>query len=128
MFEVGTLARLGAAVVLLGSHIAPAAADKLDGADLFKRACATCHASERNAAPRQGPNLFGIYGRRAGSAAGFPYSPGFQAGSKGVVWNATSLDRWLADPQAMMPGVVMPYKQSRSERRAAVIEYLKTLK
>jgi cytochrome c len=128
MFEVGTLARLGAAIALLGSHIAPAAADKLDGAGVFKRACATCHASQKDAAPRQGPNLFGVYGRRAGTSVGFSYSPGFQAGSKGVVWNATSLDQWLANPQAMMPGVLMLYKQPTPERRAAVIEYLKTLK
>jgi len=128
MLGAGALLRLGAAIVLLGSRIAPAAADKLDGAELFRRACAACHASEKNAPPRQGPNLFGVYGRMAGTAAGFSYSAGFLAGSRGIVWNAASLDRWLVNPQAMMPGVVMPYKQPKPERRAAVIEYLKTLK
>jgi cytochrome c len=115
------------ALVFLGT-IGPAFADTPDGAALFRKACTTCHASEKNAAPRQGPNLFGVVGRKAGTAAGYSYSPGFRAGAKDITWDRDTLDRWLTDPQTMIPGAVMLYKQPDPDRRAAVIQYLTTLK
>jgi cytochrome c len=79
-----------------------------------------------DAAPRQGPNLFGVVGRKAGEVAGFKYSPAFAAGSGAIVWDESTLDRWLADPQSVIPGAVMPYKQADPDKRRLVIEYLKT--
>ena len=116
---------------LLGSLAvwAPAGADSVDLAAAetqFKKSCGTCHVAAADAGPRQGPNLFGVVGRKAGEVAGFKYSPAFAAGSGGVVWDEGTLDRWLADPQAVIPGAVMPYKQADPDKRRLVIEYLKT--
>ena len=129
MTAVATLARLAkGALIAIGLGAAAAAAAELDGAALFKSACATCHAAQRNAGHRQGPNLFGVYGRKAGAYPGFAYSPPFRAAARGLAWNEATLDRWLTDSQAMIPGAAMPYKQPDATRRAALINYLKTLK
>ena len=73
-----------------------------------------------------GPNLFGVVGRKAGEVAAFKYSEAFAKGSGGIVWDESTLDRWLADPQSVIPGAIMPYKQADPDKRRLVIEYLKT--
>ena len=92
----------------------------------FKKSCGTCHVAEAGAAPRQGPNLFGVIGRAAGSLEDFTYSPAFIAAKSGIVWDDQTLDRWLTDPQVLIPGAVMLYKQADPDKRKLVIEYLKT--
>jgi cytochrome c len=98
----------------------------LDRAELFKNACQTCHSNQAGEAHRQGPNLFGIFGKKAGQAKGFNYSPALS--SSDIEWTEKNLDRWLSDPQELIPGNVMAYSQRRPERRQALIEHLKTLK
>lgn len=92
---------------------------------LFKQQCAPCHTTNASDPPRQGPTLFNIVGREAGTAGGFRYSAGF-ADAK-FKWDEQKLDQWLADPQAMIPGAIMPYRQARSELRMAIVSYLKEL-
>lgn len=92
----------------------------------FKKSCGTCHVAAPDAGPRQGPNLFGVVGREAGAVEGFKYSPAFVAGEAGIVWDEGTLDRWLADPQSVIPGSIMPYKQSDPDKRRLIIDYLKT--
>ena len=112
---------------LLPALTAVAVADDLSAAEAqFKKYCGTCHVAEAGAGPRQGPNLFGVVGRAAGSVEGFTYSPGFVAAKSGIVWDEQTLDRWLTDPQSLIPGAVMPYKQADPDKRKLVIEYLKT--
>ena len=101
------------------------AAKPADGAALFKQQCATCHTTNVSDPPRQGPSLFNIVGREAGTAEGFRYSAGFAAAK--FKWDEQRLDAWLTDPQAMIPGAVMPYRQSKSEIRTAIVGYLKEL-
>ena len=101
------------------------AAKPADGAALFRQQCATCHTTNALDPPRQGPTLFNIVGRGAGSAEGFRYSAGFATAK--FEWDEQRLDAWLTDPQAMIPGAVMPYKQSRSEIRTAIVSYLEEL-
>jgi cytochrome c len=96
-----------------------------DGPTLFKQQCATCHTSNVSDPIRQGPSLFGIIGRRAGTAEGFHYSAGFAKAD--FTWDATRLDAWMTNPQGMIPGAVMAYRQSKPEVRAAIIDYLKEL-
>ena len=97
-----------------------------DGAALFKQQCALCHTTNASDPPRQGPTLFNIVGREAGTAEGFRYSTGF-ANAK-FKWDEHKLDEWLVDPQAMIPGAIMPYRQARSELRIAIVNYLKELR
>lgn len=96
------------------------------GEELFKRQCATCHTIHAGDPKRQGPTLDGVYGRKAGSVADFHYSPGFAKAD--WTWDDAHLDPWLTNPQAMIPGAIMPYRQAKPEARAAIIGYLKELK
>jgi cytochrome c len=96
-----------------------------DGAALFKQQCATCHTTNLSDAPRQGPPLVRIIGQQAGKVEGFHYSPGLA--QAGFAWDEDRLDAWLANPQAVIPGAIMTYRQERAETRAAIITYLKGL-
>ena len=112
-------------VGVASGQIALPTAKPPDGAALFKQQCATCHTTSASDPPRQGPTLVNIVGREAGTAEGFRYSAGF-ANAK-FKWSEQKLDEWLVDPQAMIPGAVMPYKQAKSEIRTAIVNYLKEL-
>ncbi|SIO61977.1 cytochrome c [Bradyrhizobium erythrophlei] len=101
------------------------AAKPPDGATLFKQQCATCHTTNLSDPIRQGPSLFKIIGRPAGKMDGFHYSAGFAKAD--FAWDEARLDAWLTNPQQMIPGAVMAYRQARPETRAAVIAYLKEL-
>jgi cytochrome c len=96
-----------------------------DGATLFKQQCATCHTTNLSDAVRQGPSLFKIVGKSAGTADGFRYSTGFARAD--FVWDEAKLDAYLANPQATIPGSIMAYRQPKAETRAAIIAYLKEL-
>jgi cytochrome c len=100
-------------------------AEPLDGTALFKQQCATCHTTNLSDPVRQGPSLFKIVGRPAGKADGFHYSAGFAKAD--FVWDDTRLDAYLANPQAMVPGSNMAYRQPKAETRTAIIAYLKGL-
>lgn len=93
------------------------------GAQLF-RACAACHslAPDRN---MTGPSLAGVWGRKAGSLKSFDrYSPALKSSS--VVWDAKSLDRWLASPSRFIPDNHMPFAGiPNPEQRADLIAFLK---
>ena len=91
----------------------------------FLTSCGTCHAVEQGAPPRQGPNLLGIIGRKAGALDGFKYSEALKTAD--WVWDEANLDKWIENAQGMRPGVVMPYRQADPAKRAQVIEFLKTL-
>jgi cytochrome c len=94
-----------------------------DGAALFSRQCSACHTINAAEPPRQGPNLAHVYGRKPGSAPGFNYSPGFA--SANFNWDETHLDAYLTNPQAVIPGAVMPYRQRKPESRHALLTWLK---
>ena len=96
-----------------------------DGLALFKQQCATCHTSNLTDPVRQGPSLFRIVGRRAGSIDSFHYSAGFAKAD--FTWDEARLDAWISNPQQMIPGTVMAYRQVKAEVRAAIIAYLKEL-
>lgn len=76
-------------------------------------------------APPFGPNLRGIIGREAGTAPDFEYSRAFLDALKGMVWTEGTLDWWIRDTQAWVPGVVMYYRQSDPEVRRKIIAFLK---
>jgi cytochrome c len=110
---------------MAGAQMPLPTAKPADGATLFKQQCATCHTTNLSDPVRQGPSLFGIVGKPAGKADGFHYSDGFTKAD--FIWDDARLDAWLANPQAMIPGSIMAYRQSKAETRAAIIAYLKEL-
>jgi len=101
----------------------PATGDAAAGDEAFQIHCAMCHVAEGGG---QGPSLVGVFGRKAGSAPGFTYSPALAAAN--VTWDAAHLDRYLENPQAAIPGAAMPYALADAKTRADVIAYLGTLK
>jgi cytochrome c len=108
-----------------GAQMPLPAARPPDGATLFKQQCATCHTTNLSDPIRQGPPLFGIIGRRVGTAEGFNYSADFAKAD--FIWDEARLDAWITNPQAMIPGTVMAYRQPKPEIRSAIIDYLKEL-
>ncbi len=89
---------------------------------LFRNQCATCHSLNASDPPRQGPNLAGVIGRKAGSVPEFKYSAGFA--NADFNWDDQRLDAYLTNPQAVIPGAVMPYRQANADTRKSIISYL----
>jgi cytochrome c2 len=75
-------------------------------------------------APPYGPSLRGIVGRQAGSVPGFTYSRAFKTVLQGVVWDRGTLNVWMFDSQAWVPGSMMLYKQPDATVRHKIITYL----
>lgn len=108
--------------LVLGFLAAPEPQDA--GARAFQR-CAACHALAPGRDGFAGPALRGVVDRRAGSAPGFAYSDALRAaGRAGLVWDRPTLERYLADPEAVVPGTTMPFQGGPASERAAVIDYL----
>ena len=102
----------------------PVAGNPKRGAALFAQQCQLCHATSGSAVGGQGPSLGGVVGRRAG-ATQFGYSRGM-AGVD-IVWDAVTLDRFLAAPSKVVPGTSMPLHVSAKADRRDLIAYLKSL-
>jgi cytochrome c len=110
---------VAAAVALaLGVPLAHAG-DAARGAQLYEVRCGGCHSVD---ADRIGPRHAGLAGRKAGSIADFDYSPALRASP--VVWTAATLDRWLADPEALIAGQRMGYRLDSAAERADIIAWL----
>lgn len=90
------------AVVVIALLLMPGAALAQDaGAAVFRR-CASCHAVGPGATNKVGPQLNGLAGRKAGTAAGFSYS---QANRNApIVWDETSFVDYIRNPAAKIPG------------------------
>lgn len=119
------------AAALAGLGVATAAraaeGDARRGEREFQR-CFACHSVDAGeTAKLQGPSLAGVVGRPAASVAGFEYSDAMKAkGAAGLVWDPAPLDRYLADPEAFVPGtsmVVLPPLRDE-QTRADLIAYL----
>ena len=98
------------------------------GERLAQSACVQCHTFGKGEPAGAGPNLFGLIGRPAGSAAGFAYSAPFLSALKGKTWDPPLVERWLSDTQAVAPGSGMIYFQDDPQKRAELIKYLESLK
>ncbi len=107
----------------LGSVAGSVAGSATRGAEAYEARCTGCHSV---AADRVGPRHAGVFGRKAGSVPGFDYSPALA--KSGVVWNAQTLERWLSNPEGLVPGQRMGYQLGDPQIRADVIAYLATLK
>jgi cytochrome c len=92
------------------------------GKALFEKRCTGCHALTQS---HEGPRLLGVYGRTTGSVPGFPYSDALK--NANIVWNEQSLEKWLADPDAFLPGNNMDFLLARPQERKDVVSYLKLI-
>jgi cytochrome c len=96
-------------------------AQEADGERLFRQRCSSCHSLEAGQ-NRAGPSLAGINGRTAGSAEGARYSPALR--NSKIVWNAETLDRFLASPRQFVPGTTMSIGITNEAQRQALVKFL----
>jgi cytochrome c len=114
-----------AGLLLTGSATAALAADPAAGEKIFKAQCGICHAVAA-VENRIGPTLFGVLGRPAGSVPGFNYTADHK--KLGITWDAATLNKYLANPRAMVPDTSMVYAGLKDDaERADLVAYLETL-
>ena len=118
-YTCGTAFGLSIAIAILNIHPALAAGDAARGATLYKD-CQLCHSIEKNDV---GPMHKGIVGRVSGTVPGYEYSPGLKAAK--IVWTEQNLDKWLNDPQQMVPDTKMLFSVESPQDRADLIAFLK---
>jgi cytochrome c len=112
-----------ASIPVIVSFAAANAADMNMGKRQFG-VCTSCHTLEVGGANKVGPNLHGIFGRKAGSKADFSYSDAMKKST--VIWNEAALDKYLSKPTEFIPGNKMSFPgYPKPESRANVIAYLK---
>lgn len=99
--------------------------DPVRGERVFQR-CYACHSVEPDEGNLQGPNLYKVLGRPAAVVPGFEYSQAMkQKAAEGLVWDAATLDAFIADPDAVVPGTLMSIPPVRnSQERSDLIAYL----
>jgi glucose/arabinose dehydrogenase/cytochrome c2 len=98
--------------------------DPAHGKQLFGQQCASCHTAQANGPSNVGPNLASVIGRTAAST-NYPYSPAMKAA--GVVWNGSTLYRFLAGPQSFVPKTTMAAAPVTSPQdRFDIIGYLQS--
>ncbi|MRX10747.1 c-type cytochrome [Pseudoduganella sp. FT25W] len=110
------------ALLLAGTAQAQSTQQIAQGQRVWQKRCTECHALDTD---ETGPHHRGVFGRRSGSVKGYDYSRALRKAD--LVWDETSLDRWLTDPEKFLPGQNMDFRVRSKQERAALIAYLKSL-
>lgn len=111
--------KIALTVLMVTASAARGAGDAENGQRLYEGRCIGCHSIDAN---RVGPAHRGVFGRRAGSVPDYPYSDA--VASSTLIWTQESLEKWLANPEAVIPGQRMGYSVSTEADRADLIAYL----
>ena len=113
---------LAAGVALLAplAPVGAAESDAAAGRTVFEKRCTGCHALDHE---KEGPRLAGVVGRKAGAVSTFVYSDAVKKSS--VVWTEAALDKWLTDPETVIPDNDMSFRLNNPVERAAIIAFLK---
>lgn len=98
---------------------AVAAGDAERGAKVYQD-CMLCHSLDKNGF---GPRHRGVFGRKAAALPDYDYSPALKASN--LTWDEPTLDKWLTDPSALVPGTKMIFSVDDAQDRADVIAFLK---
>lgn len=121
-----TAATLGPQTVLSNAEYLaaePYASASREWGERLAGQCRACHTLDKGGATLLGPNLYGMFGRSAGPASGYAFSPALAEAR--FVWTPRALDAWLATPSTFLPGNRMAFGGiPQPSDRAAVIAYL----
>ena len=113
-----------ATLALLASLPAPYNAGDIDAGRREFVKCRSCHTLNPDGPNQTGPNLHGIFGRKAATHGDFVYSQALK--SSGIVWDAEQLDHWIASPATALPGNYMVFAGIKdASKRRDLIAYLK---
>ena len=94
------------------------------GERVFNQQCKNCHTVEKGAPHGIGPNLAGIFGRKAGSVAGFEASEPMK--KSGIVWDDKTMAEYLRDPKTRVPDGTMVFNGLKQAAQLNdVIAYLR---
>lgn len=121
------------AVLALLAVVAPASADadldarlaaaNLKRGQLLYMVCKACHDVEAGLPHKVGPNLHGMFGRKAGTAEGFRFTDALV--KSGIVWTPETMDAWLEQPGALVPGNGMAFAGIANDAdRASLVAWL----
>ena len=102
--------------------LAESSATVKQGREVFEKRCTGCHGLDN---VKMGPPLRHVFAQRSGDDPKFPYSDALKKAR--IAWDATNLDRWLTNPDAVVPDNDMTFRLNNAEERAAIIAYLKEL-
>lgn len=121
---IGTLTAL-----VLGAGLAPlaqAAGDPAAGKTLFQQKCALCHSPEKGV-NKLGPSLWNVVGQPAAEVPNYTFSDAMK--NSKITWDEATLDKWLTNPKALVPGtkMIFPGLPNPTDRQN-IIAYLETLK
>jgi cytochrome c len=117
-----------AALLAAPAYADDAKGDAAKGQELFMASgCPACHGVTQEDNSKVGPNLVGVVGRKAGTTQSL-LGPSENLKKYGVTWSAETLDEFLANPNAKVPGTAMIGVLADPQQRADVIAYLSTLK
>ncbi len=121
--------RIWAAAVVAGfagfaTQASAQSGDATRGQRVFNQQCRACHTLEKDGAQTTGPNLHGVFGRKAGTAAGFEFSEAMK--TSGIVWNETTMAEYNRDPKGKVPGTKMVFNGIKNAGQLAdLVAYLK---
>jgi cytochrome c len=104
------------------AHGAVHEGDPIRGKETFEKRCTGCHALTTD---REGPHLRGVFGRTSGTVPGFSYSDALK--NAHIVWDETSLEKWLTDPDVLVPGNNMEFHVPNPQERADLVQFLKEI-
>ena len=117
---------IAAAVLVSLAGVAHAAGDASKGKVTFQR-CAICHRVEKDGVNGLGPNLFGVVGRKAGTAKDFAYSSAMK--NSGITWTQDKLAAYITHPAQVVPGNRMAFAGINNAAHVSdVVAYLATLR
>jgi cytochrome c len=111
------------AVSLLATQVSAQSGNAARGERVFNQLCKTCHALEEGPS-LTGPTLHGLFGSKAGTAAGFDFSEAMK--TSGIVWDETTVAEYTRDPKAKVPGTKMVFNGLKQAGQLAdLVAYLK---
>ena len=108
---------------ILASLPAPYNAADIENGKRKFALCRSCHTLAEGGPNMTGPNLYGIFGHKAGSHGDYAHSDALKG--SGIVWDGAQMDKWIADPKAMVPGNKMTFLGIKDAKdRTDIIAYL----
>ena len=119
---------LAALLATASAYASDGGGDAANGKEVFMASgCPACHGVTKEDNAKVGPNLVGVVGRQAGTTQSL-LGPSENLKKYGVIWSAETLDEFLINPSAKVPGTAMMGILTDPQQRADVIAYLSTLK